>query len=53
MDGIMKEDEQTPVHFGRWLLKHCDTTQQDGSFCWIYKGDFYDTAEIFEIFKNE
>ena len=49
----MKQDEQTPVHFGRWLLKHCYTAQDDyGFFCWSYCGELHDTGELFEIFKK-
>jgi hypothetical protein len=48
----LPKPEPHPVHFGRWLLKHCETATVDGFFTWKYGEEYKDTLELYNIYKQ-
>lgn len=48
--GNTKLFKTDAIRFARWLLKNA-TIEFDGQYlCWLYEGEFYDTAELYEVF---
>ena len=45
--------QYTAIQFGRFLLKYCESVNDDeGLLIWKYKGEFKDTWELYEEFKQ-
>jgi hypothetical protein len=47
------KSSQDAISFGRWILKHTvEISTLDGFECWKYKGNYYDTHELYHEYKN-
>lgn len=42
-----------PVQFGRWLLKYCEPTWDEGFLTWSYEGKLIDTKELYDVFEAQ
>jgi hypothetical protein len=52
VDGVKFVDFIHPVHFARWLLKHCEPAWIDGALTWKYGEEYKDTLELYNIYKQ-
>lgn len=47
------DNKSQAILFGRWILKHAESTVEGQFFCWKYNNKTYDTAELYEEYlKN-
>jgi hypothetical protein len=48
----MKYDKEICIKFGRWLLKHADSTiSVDGTYCWKYGDKEINTSELYDLYR--
>lgn len=47
------DTEEDCMAFGRWLLKHAETSNERGFLAWKYKGEFITTRNMYFIYQFE
>ena len=44
-------EEESPIKFGRWLLKYCEPVHDGQYLTWVFNGIFKDTYELYDEYK--